>query len=140
MYKIRILSLGKTKEAWLQTALNEYLKRLKATVTIEFVLTKTNHQLEDLAMKEKGFICLDPQGQSLNSQEFSDFLLQKHEERDSRLTFVIGGAEGLSNNLKREQTLISLSSMTFTHQLTRLILVEQIYRAFEISKGSHYHK
>jgi 23S rRNA (pseudouridine1915-N3)-methyltransferase len=140
MYKIRVISIGKTKEAWLNAALNEYLKRLQPWVAIDLVWVKTNLQLEQFAIKEKLFICLDSEGQLLNSQEFSGFLYQKLEKGDSRLTFVIGGAEGLSNDFKKERPLISLSPLTFTHQLTRLILVEQIYRAFEIFKGSKYHK
>ena len=63
------------------------------------------------------------------------------EKEGARCTFVIGGAEGLTLKMRQNATaLISLSPLTFTHQITRLVLLEQIYRAFEIKRGSHYHK
>lgn len=140
MYKIKILSIGKTKEAWLQLAIDEYLKRLQPVAAFEFVLAKNDEQLELLASKENAVICLDPQGRSFSSEEFSDYFLQKLEKSDSRMAIVIGGADGLSEKFKKGRELVSLSRMTFTHQATRLIIVEQIYRAFEIARGTGYHK
>jgi 23S rRNA (pseudouridine1915-N3)-methyltransferase len=140
MYKLRILSIGKTKEEWLETAIVEYLKRLLNTATIEFVLAKNNEQLEMLVKKEKAVICLDSTGSMMDSPKFSSFLIKQLEANGSRLAFVIGGANGLPKSLKVEYPLISFSPMTFTHQIIRLILIEQIYRAMEIDKGSQYHK
>lgn len=144
MHRIRILSIGKTKEDWLEEALAEYLKRLQQTASIEFVWAKDNPQLEQLVEKEavRGgiVICLDPKGQILDSEKFSAFLLRQLELGGARMAIVIGGADGLPEALKDRYPLLSLSAMTFTHQMTRLILVEQIYRAFEIAKCSKYHK
>lgn len=139
MLKIKILSIGKTKEKWLEDALQEYLKRLSPVVSIEFLLFKTNEQLEAQAEKETQIICLDPQGKMVSSEEFSSFLISSLEKGGSKTTFIIGGAEGLTEKLK-QKPLISFSKMTFTHQICRLILVEQIYRAIELQKGSKYHK
>lgn len=140
MYKIRIFSVGKTKEEWLETAIFEYQKRLKHTTTMEFVWAKNDEQLIELIEKEETVICLDAEGQLMDSVKFSSFLIKQLEINGSRLSFVIGGAEGLPANLKRNHFLLSLSPMTFTHQMIRLILIEQIYRAVEIDKGSRYHK
>ncbi|MDP1880612.1 MAG: 23S rRNA (pseudouridine(1915)-N(3))-methyltransferase RlmH [Parachlamydiaceae bacterium] len=140
MYKLKIISIGKTKEKWLDEAVQEYLKRLKPYVQIETLWAKDNHQLIDWCQKENSFICLDPQGTLHTSESFSQFLIRKWEKEGSRLTLVIGGAEGLPQILKEKSQLISLSPLTFTHQMTRLILIEQIYRAIEIHRGSNYHK
>lgn len=141
MHKIRILSIGKTKESWLEEAINEYLKRLQSKAELEFVWFKSNEQLLTAANKESNLVCLDATGQQFNSEQFSSFLMKKLESGGSRLSIIIGGAEGLPPSLKNSNTpLISLSLLTFTHQTIRLILIEQIYRAFEIAKGSKYHK
>lgn len=139
MLKIKILSVGKTKEVWLESAVEEYLKRLKAVATIEFVWTKNDEQLLQLVEKEPLVICLDPNGSLMTSPQFAEFLFDQLQKGGSRLALVIGGAEGLPPPLKKH-SLISLSPLTLTHQVTRLVLLEQIYRAFEIAKGSKYHK
>jgi len=140
MYKIKILTIGKTKENWLEEALEEYYKRLKSTAQIELVFAKDNTQLLSMVEKNDSIVALDASGEPMDSVSFSRFLLEKLEKGGSRLTFVVGGAEGLSAAIKKSHPLISLSPLTFTHQIVRLILVEQIYRAFEIEKGSKYHK
>lgn len=137
MIKIRILSIGKNKESWLDTALKEYTDRLKRAVKIDWVFVETDFELEKKI--EGHTLALDPQGKLLTSEAFSSFLLKEVEKGGSRLTFIIGGAEGLPPHLKKFP-LISLSPLTFTHQMARLILIEQIYRAFEIERGSPYHK
>lgn len=141
MYKIKIYSVGKTKEAWLQDVLAEYETRLKTTLSIEWILFKTAQQLELGLEKQDHFLCLDPEGKQYTSPEFSSSLIRWLTQFHSRLCFVIGGAEGLPSSIKkRAGQLISLSKMTLTHQMTRAFLVEQIYRALEIEKGSSYHK
>jgi 23S rRNA (pseudouridine1915-N3)-methyltransferase len=141
MLKIKVYSIGKTKEEWLQEAVGEYEKRLKATLSFEWILAKSDEQLKQFLEKEENFICLDPKGKQYSSEEFSAFLTKTFRDCNSRLAFVIGGAEGIPPALKsKAKSLISLSKMTFTHQITRLILVEQIYRALEIERGSAYHK
>lgn len=140
MLKLKILSVGKTKEKWLEDAFLEYLKRLKGTVHIECLWARDSQQLLEWAQKESSYLCLDPKGRLLTSEEFADLLFQQWEKNGSRLTLVIGGAEGLPQELKQGNLLISLSPLTMTHQITRLVLIEQIYRTIEIRKGSHYHK
>lgn len=137
MIKIRILSIGKNKESWLTEALDDYTARLQRTAKIEWLFVETN---TDLEKKLDGHtIALDPIGRAFTSEQFSEYLLREIEKGGSRLTFIIGGPEGLPPSLKK-LPLISLSPLTFTHQMARLLLVEQIYRAFEIEKGSPYHK
>ena len=138
--KIKILSVGKTKESWLDDAFDEYIKRLKPTTDIECLWAKNDAQLLDWALKEKGILCLDPKGHQYTSENFSTLLMHQIERHGSRLTFIIGSADGLTPELKALGPLISLSTLTFTHQITRLILIEQIYRSFEILRGSNYHK
>ena len=85
-------------------------------------------------------ICLDPAGLLLTSEQFADFFDRSWQKGGSRLAIVIGGAEGLPPELRSKYPLVSLSPLTFTHQITRLILVEQLYRSIEIKKNSRYHK
>ncbi|NNM43956.1 MAG: 23S rRNA (pseudouridine(1915)-N(3))-methyltransferase RlmH [Chlamydiae bacterium] len=141
MYKSKIFTVGKTKETWLHDALSEYTKRLQPTIEITWVLAKNNEQLESFLDNENSFISLDPEGMLLTSEKFSTLIHKKLEMGGSRINFVIGAAEGLTPKIKARSTdLLSLSPLTFTHQLTRLILLEQLYRGFEIQKGSPYHK
>lgn len=141
MFKIKVFTIGKTKEAWLQEATDEYHKRIKHHMQVEWVLCKNDEQLIATVEKETSWICLDPKGSLMTSEEFSAFLFSQLEKEGSRLSLVIGGAEGLPKILRdKAKELISLSKMTFTHQITRLVLLEQIYRALEIKKGSGYHK
>jgi 23S rRNA (pseudouridine1915-N3)-methyltransferase len=138
--RIKLLSVGKTKESWLEEAVSDYVKRLSSQVVFEFIWVKDDAQLEEKISKEPHAILLDPQGTSMTSEEFSQFLFKEIERGNSRIALVIGGPEGLSDTLRKQFPLISLSKMTFTHQIARLILLEQIYRAFEIARGSQYHK
>lgn len=140
MFKIKIISVGKNKEKWLEEALNEYCKRLKPHLQIEFIWTKDDDQFLFFVLKETSYVALDPTGRMLNSEKFADYLIEHLQKEGSRLTFVIGGAEGLPEEIKKNGSLLSLSALTFTHQITRLVLIEQIYRAIEIQKGSQYHK
>ena len=141
MYKVKIFSIGKTKEPWLNEAISEYSKRLGPILSIEWVIAKDNLALFHLLQKEVSYIALDPQGKILTSEAFSDWIQKQLEQEGSRLNFVIGGADGLSKEVvAKARSLLSLSPLTFTHQLTRLILLEQLYRGFEIQKNSPYHK
>lgn len=140
MAKITIISIGKTKEPWLQQALAEFEKRLQPWTAIETRLAKDDSQLLQMSSAEKRVIALDPEGKQLTSEQFAVDLEEQLITSGGRLTFVIGGAEGLPQELKATKPLLSFSRMTFTHQMCRLILVEQIYRAFTIMKGKSYHK
>lgn len=135
MFKVKVITQGKIKESWLAQALAEYEKRLKGKMEIEWVLS---NELEALSLSEKTLIALDPKGASLSSEAFSTALFTKW---GSRLCFVIGGATGLTPKiLTHAKSVLSLSTLTFTHQMVRLILAEQLYRALEIEQGTSYHK
>lgn len=140
MPAIKILSIGKNKERWLEEALLEYQKRLRNSVSVDFQWFRTDDQLINVANKSAGVIGLDPSGKQMTSEDFSLWLYNQWETHGAHLTMVIGGHQGLPLTLKEKVPLISLSKLTFTHQITRLILLEQIYRAIEISKNSPYHK
>ncbi len=141
MYRIKIFSVGKTKEPWLLEALGEYEKRLKSQMEIEWILVKDSKALESLLDKEQSFIALTLGARAPNSEQFAERVYFWLEKFGSRLSFVIGGSEGLSDKvLQKAFAPLSFSNLTFTHQMTRLILLEQLYRATEIAKGSGYHK
>lgn len=140
MVKIKIITVGKTKESWLDQALSEYTKRLSGRADIEFVIVKNDDQLIRTLEKEAHYICLDVEGQMMDSSAFANYLMKSLEVHGARLSLVIGGPEGLPKEVRGQAKLLSLSPMTLTHQCARLILLEQIYRAFEITKGSKYHK
>lgn len=138
MFKVKVITVGKCKEAWLKEALQEYEKRLRPRMQIEWVLVDSDEALQERVFKEKSFIALEIEGKSLGSEEVSRKLFSSW---GLSPVFVIGGAAGLPASMKtRSAHLWSLSKLTFTHQMVRLILVEQLYRALEIEGGSSYHK
>lgn len=139
MLKVKILTIGKSKEAWLDEALEEFYKRLRTQLQFEWVFAKDDAQLIQSCEKEGLVIAMDPLGKQLDSVEFSKYFLEKMETNGARLAFVIGGPEGLPKELRKGE-MLSFSRMTFTHQIVRIVLVEQIYRALEIARGSPYHK
>lgn len=137
MIKIKVICVGKSKEEWLRAAISEYVKRLSSTVSLEWTFAADDEKLKKMLEQEKNFIALSPDGLSLDSIAFSQKLMQQ----SSKIVFAIGGPEGLSPDLLRRAAAVwSLSPLTFTHQITRLILIEQIYRALAIQKKSPYHK
>lgn len=140
MLKIRVYSVGRPKESWTDEAIQEYAKRLRATMTIEWIWCADDKQLTILVQQQPQVICLDPRGDMLSSEEFSKTLFKRLEQGGSQLTFVIGGADGLPSVLREKYPLISFSKLTFTHQMMRVLLTEQLYRAVEIERGSPYHK
>ena len=138
MIRVKIVSVGKTKESWLVEAISDYQNRLRSAVAFEFVWVKDNEELLSKLEKEPAYLLLDSKGSMMTSEAFASFFYKEAESRGARLCFVIGGAEGLPASLKAPA--LSFSLLTFTHQMIRLLLVEQIYRATEIFKGSAYHK
>lgn len=126
-------------------AIDLYETRLRGVLDLEFNWVRDDAALVAAVQKvpsTESIIVLDERGKTCTSVQFADRLFSGLEEGGSRLSFFIGGAEGLPPSLKAEkrERLLSLSSLTFTHQMARLLLVEQIYRATEIRKGSGYHK
>ncbi|MEZ4911308.1 MAG: 23S rRNA (pseudouridine(1915)-N(3))-methyltransferase RlmH [Saprospiraceae bacterium] len=152
--KIRILCIGKTNEPYLLTGVKLYLDRLKHYTSIEFDELKDIKVVTDpeqLKLKEAELIqsklkpddiivLLDENGQEFSSVKFSNFIEQKQLHSTKNLIFIIGGAFGHHDTLKKNSHhVLSLSKMTFSHQMVRLILVEQIYRAFTIIRNEKYH-
>jgi len=152
--KIKIIQLGKNKDRWLNEAISEYTKRLRpmcnlqiqqlADINIkqmgdkELVIQKESQNILDKLEADDYVILLDEAGEEKNSLEFSKFLTSLYDRK--RIVFVIGGVYGTSDELKRRAQLrLSLSRLTFTHRMVRLILIEQIYRAMMISNGRPYH-
>jgi 23S rRNA (pseudouridine1915-N3)-methyltransferase len=141
IFDITLFSVGKNKESWLDEALSEYEKRLKGSIKLEWVLLKNDVELEKAVFEEKNYIALDPLGKAFSSEEFSRFFIKNIEQDGGKMRLVIGSSEGLTPKLRSNaKSLISLSLLTFTHQITRLVLLEQIYRAVQIHKNTPYHK
>ena len=145
--KIRMVGRKNGGEKWLETAYDTYETRLQSSnVNVETQYHKNADELITCIAidesKNHKVVLLDPRGKLCTSETFSNNMYSWLEEGGSRLTFVIGGAEGLPQEIKQQQQrdMLSLGMMTFTHQFARLLLMEQIYRASEIKKGSGYHK
>ena len=158
--KIKIVAVGKIKENYLKEGISEYVTRLSPYAKTEIVevidsKVKDNPNQSDITrvINEEGerilskikdseyVINLDLNKQEFDSVEFSKFIEKKMIDGGASLTFVIGGSYGLSDKVKqRANYSISLSKMTFLHQMTRLILLEQLYRSFKILNNETYHK
>lgn len=132
---IRFVVVGKPSREY-YGIIQDYEKRLPKYCRFEAIELKDNAKPTDIIAKLKGYaICLDSKGKQLTSEELST-MLKAHQE----MTFVIGGSEGLAEEVKKNCFLLSFSRMTFPHQMARLMLAEQVYRAFTIIKGEKYHK
>lgn len=144
---ITILCVGKLKEKYWTEASAEYRKRLSryCTITVE-ELKEENPEAEGQNIlkrlkKDTFVITLEIQGKALSSEELSSKLQELALEGKSDITFVIGGSDGLSEEVSRRSDFkLSFSRMTFPHQMIRIFLLEQIYRSFKIMKGETYHK
>ena len=157
--KIRIVAVGKLKEKYLREGVAEYEKRLAPFASVELLETREEYMAENPSeaqrqqtlakegerllrlVPEKSFlIVLDVKGKLLSSEALAKELASRALQGQSDLTFLIGGAFGLSPAVRERADLrISFSPMTFTHQMVRLLLYEQIYRAFKINRGEKYH-
>ena len=155
--KIKIIALGKIKEKFLKDGIDEFLKRLTPYASIEIVeLTPIEIRDENLiqkALEQEGerilanikndsfVITMEILGKQLSSEDFAQKINEISMSGISELVFVIGSSCGLSPIVSnRANFKLSFSKMTFLHQFARLLLVEQIYRAFKILKGETYHK
>lgn len=129
-------------ENWIQSGCAEFEKRLVPVLELNTVYLKSDEALVDAVLEAKGLtICLDEAGRTFTSREFSEYYYKSLELGGAQVNFCIGGFAGLPPALKNNKyPLISLSKLTWTHQMARLLLIEQIYRATEIHKGSGYHK
>ena len=159
MLNIQIICIGKLKETYLKDAINEYSKRLQKycnlTITelpdeklpnklneniIGEIKNKECNKILQNIKKDSYMFCLDLKGKKFTSEEFSKKIDDIALNENSHITFIIGGTLGLTEEvLKNSNEKISFSKMTFPHQLIRVFLLEQIFRAFKISKGETYH-
>ncbi|MFZ2455766.1 MAG: 23S rRNA (pseudouridine(1915)-N(3))-methyltransferase RlmH [Candidatus Altiarchaeia archaeon] len=139
----RIIAVGRVKERYLQDGIVEYVKRLGAFGNIGIVEVKDSNVKEEgeKILKAAGddyVVALAIGGKALTSEEFAAFVKKNS---DKKISYVIGGPEGLSDVvLQRADYSLSLSRMTFTHEMARFFLVEQIYRAHMINAKRNYHK
>jgi 23S rRNA (pseudouridine1915-N3)-methyltransferase len=154
--KVKLICIGKTGKKFLEEGENEYMQRVKHYVQIERIEIPdlknarklTFEQIKQLEGKEilakvgsgEQLILLDERGSVLSSVEFANFIQQRFNAGGKALVFVIGGAYGFSSEVyEAAQGKISLSKMTFSHQMIRMIFFEQLYRAMTILKGEPYH-
>jgi 23S rRNA (pseudouridine1915-N3)-methyltransferase len=140
--KIFLSIIGKkTTEDWIMEGIAEYEMRLRPIMTLQTNFFKSNDALLSAMKNVKGIVlAMDETGKQHTSREFSKLVYKSLEDGGSHLCFVVGGFDGLPDEIRNQYQLISLSKMTWTHQMARLLLIEQIYRASEIHKGSNYHK
>ena len=154
--KVKFICIGKTGKSFLEEGENEYLKRLKHYIPVErieipdlknakkltFEQIKEQEGKEILAKVQTGdhLILLDERGDFYSSVQFSNFLQQKFNSGGKAIAFVVGGAYGFSDEVYQASIgKISLSKMTFSHQMVRMIFFEQLYRAMTILRGEPYH-
>lgn len=143
---IKIICVGKIKEAFYRDAILEYMKRLSKyhKVIIDEVIDSDIKSEGDLILKRINskdyIITLEIEGNMMNSLDFSKFI-ENNMINNSNITFIIGGSCGLDDRVKKVSNYrLSFSKMTFPHQLFRIILLEQIYRGFKIINNESYHK
>lgn len=153
---IRLLAIGKTDNKSLQTLIDDYTKRLSFYIKFDLEIIpdiKNVKNLSEAQQKEKEgelilsklsatdqLILLDENGSAFSSVGFSDYLQKKMNSGVKTLVFIIGGPYGFSEEVyKKAQGKISLSAMTFSHQMVRLFVIEQLYRGFTILRNEPYH-
>ena len=119
----------------------EYETRLRPVMNLQTTYFKSDQAMVSAVKAAKGVVlAMDERGKQYSSIEFSALLYRSFQEGGASVAFVVGGFDGLPEEIRSQYPLISLSKMTWTHQMARLLLIEQIYRASEIHKGSGYHK
>ena len=151
--KINIVCVGKIKEHFFTEAINEYLKRISRFADLKIIEVDEASKITNLEQKSKTegekllqkcsgvIVALDGGGKLLSSTEISEYIHKKEVQGESTISFVIGGSNGLSKEvLEKADLILSFGKITFPHQLFRVVLVEQIYRALTIIEGLPYHK
>ena len=150
---IKLITVGSIKEKYLKDAIEEYSKRISKYTKLEIIEVKDEGLVEpqkSISLEEEKInkhisdkdyiITLEIEGKEFTSEEFAE-KLDKIQLESSNITFIIGGSYGLSQNIKyRSKLHLSFSKMTFPHQLFRVLLLEQIYRAYKINNNESYHK
>ena len=131
--RLSINAIGKIKKNWIKEGINQYKKRMPGIIINE----SKNFNIDKLCVNNI-IICLTEEGKSYSSIELTSLLLNF---KNKKINFLIGDADGIPFDIKeKSHLLLSLSSLTFPHELARLILLEQIYRAISISNNSPYHR
>jgi len=137
--KVKLLLTGKTSERYLREGIDQYVGRIGHYVPFELLEVAEGQVMKQLRPGD-WVVLLDERGQSFSSVDWARNLEQKAAHLPKDLVFVIGGPYGFSQDLyDRSDELLSLSKMTMSHQLVRLVFLEQLYRAMTILKGEHYH-
>ena len=151
--KLRLIWVGKSQESWVRAGIDEYAARVRRYAPFEIVEVKEEkgatpelqrlregERIEKLLPKNGRLILLDETGEQFTSPAFAELLGRYRDNSTPELLFAVGGAYGFSGELrKRADRTISLSKMTFTHQMIRPFFIEQLYRAFTILNGEGYH-
>lgn len=149
--KIRIAWIGKTKEPAIQALTDEYLKRIARYVQAEGVSVRDEAALLEMCGRGSGkagakaaakstLVLMDSRGKEFSSEQFAKFLGDYQDRNPLPLVFAVGAADGFSEPTRSgAQFTISLGKMTLAHELARVVLLEQVYRAFTILKGHPYH-
>ena len=131
--RLSINAIGKIKKNWIREGINQYKKRMP-----DLIINESKSFNIDNIQVNNIIICLTEEGQSFNSIELNSLLLNF---KNKKINFLIGDADGIPSDIKdKSNLLLSLSPLTFPHELARLILIEQIYRAISISNNSPYHR
>lgn len=141
MLRVTVICRGRLKEKYFENACEEYTKRLNSYCQTDMIELAEDADERPRIPKGSYVIALCIEGRKLSSRELADFLAERALGGDSRLCFLIGGSEGLSEAEKAAADFrLSMSDMTFPHHLARVMLLEQLYRALSINAGAKYHK
>lgn len=145
MQRISLISIGRVKTPWISEGCDVYVDRLKHSFDLtERILDAASQKEEEekliraLENADGSVMILEATGKEYSSEGFAD-LIRKEKDLGRPLTFVIGGAYGLSSEFKKGKMLLSLGKMTFPHEITKLLLLEQLFRADAILKETGYH-
>ena len=142
--KLKVAWIGKTKEPAIQSLTDEYLKRLSRYAEVEGTTLKDEAAVLKLCARDSRprhtLVLLDEPGKQLSSEELAKFLGGYQDRNPLPLLFAVGAADGFTDQARQAATLVlSLGKMTLAHELARVVLLEQLYRAFTILKGHPYH-
>lgn len=153
--KHEIVFLGKTKDSFIQKGIDEYSSRLTHYTNLKVTTLKDKSSgksaaqtiksqgqlLLDSVAKGAVIVALDSRGQQFTSEQFSKKIINLEDSGIRNVSYLIGGPDGISDDILRTaQLVLSFSKMTFTHDMVRMLLVEQLYRAYTIKHGEKYHK
>jgi len=150
--KLKVLWVGKSRDHWVRESIDEYAGRIRRYCPLELINIRDEKGAEAEEMRRRecerlekhitpnaSLILLDERGEQMDSQGLAAFVGKQRDSGVGEVIFAIGGAYGFSEEFRRRGKLLALSRMTFTHQMVRPFLLEQIYRAFTILNGEPYH-